>query len=40
MFQRGKSGARQAADGTTRPEYVTGNVQRLQTPVPADLWPS
>ncbi|MDE0449132.1 MAG: aldo/keto reductase [Spirochaetaceae bacterium] len=24
--------------GAARPEYVTGNVQRLQTPVPADLW--
>ena len=27
-----------AIPGATRPEYVTGNVQRLQTPVPADLW--
>ena len=27
-----------AIPGATRPEYVTGNLQRLQTPVPADLW--
>ena len=27
-----------AIPGAARPEYVTGNVQRLQTPIPADLW--
>ena len=27
-----------AIPGATCLEYVTGNVQRLQTPVPADLW--
>ena len=27
-----------AIPGAARPEYVTGNVQRLQDPVPADLW--
>ena len=27
-----------AIPGATRPEYVTGNVGRLQTPIPADLW--
>ena len=27
-----------AIPGATRPEYVTGNVQRLQTRVPAELW--
>ena len=24
--------------GATRPEFVTGNAKRLQTPIPADLW--
>ena len=27
-----------AIPGATRPEYVTGNVQRLQSPTPAALW--
>ena len=27
-----------AIPGATRPEYVTANVQRLQTPIPAALW--
>ena len=27
-----------AIPGATRPEYVTGNVGRLQTHIPPDLW--
>ena len=27
-----------AIPGATRPEYVTGNVERLQTHIPAALW--
>ena len=27
-----------AIPGAARPDYVTGNVQRRQTPIPADLW--